>query len=186
MADTTHLESELSSMNMTTTTTKEEGPASLSQHVSIILSTIYGMRAIQQQIIVIIVGIVLTLFLSLGRQHSYDRSLPLASWQDWNPWCRGHWPLHHGASWQEWNPWCRGSGKIFQEKFAPVVATTTGANFSPKISPLPLASWFVSTVMISGSVILVISACSNIHVDSIPTIMFKFHPWPQAQGSRVL
>ena len=96
MADTTHLESELSSMNTTTTTTKEEGPASLSQHVSIILSTIYGMRAIQQQIIVIIVGIVLTLFLSLGRQHSYDRSLPLASWQDWNPWCRGQWLLLFG------------------------------------------------------------------------------------------
>ena len=39
-----------------------------------------------------------------------------------------------------------------------------------------------STVMIAGSVILVMSACSNIHVDSIPTIMFKLHPWPQAQG----
>ena len=166
MADTTHLESKLSSMNTTTTTTKEEGPASLSQHVSVNLSTIYGMRAIQRQIIVIMVGLVLMLFLSPGQQHSYDRSLPLASWQDWNPWCRGHW--------------------FFQEKFAPMVATTTGANFSPNISPLPLASWLFSTIMISGSVILVISECSNIHVDSIPTIMFKFHPWPQAQGSRVL
>ena len=79
VADTTHLESELSSMNTTTTTTKEEGPASLSQHVSVNLSTIYGMRAIQRQIIVIMVGLVLMLFLSPGQQHSYDRSLPLAS-----------------------------------------------------------------------------------------------------------